>query len=37
MVQDNVSLATIGAVRMQFWRDAVRDIYAVGGRVRVLY
>jgi hypothetical protein len=29
MVQDNVSLPTIGAVRMQFWRDAVRDIYAV--------
>ncbi|KAJ6559192.1 Squalene/phytoene synthase [Mycena vulgaris] len=28
MVQDNVSVATIGAVRMQFWRDAVRDIYA---------
>ncbi|KAJ7863118.1 isoprenoid synthase domain-containing protein [Mycena olivaceomarginata] len=28
MVQDNVSLPTIGAVRMQFWRDAVRDIYA---------
>ncbi|KAJ7175859.1 Squalene/phytoene synthase [Mycena filopes] len=28
MVQDNVSMATIGAVRMQFWRDAVRDIYA---------
>ncbi|KAJ6477447.1 Squalene/phytoene synthase [Mycena vitilis] len=28
MVQDSVSVATIGAVRMQFWRDAVRDIYA---------
>ncbi|KAJ7644136.1 Squalene/phytoene synthase [Roridomyces roridus] len=28
MVQDNVSVATIGAVRMQFWRDAIRDIYA---------
>ncbi|KAF7346324.1 UPF0551 protein, mitochondrial [Mycena sanguinolenta] len=28
MIQDNVSVATIGAVRMQFWRDAVRDIYA---------
>ncbi|KAJ7935645.1 isoprenoid synthase domain-containing protein [Mycena leptocephala] len=28
MVQDNVSVPTIGAVRMQFWRDAVRDIYA---------
>ncbi|KAJ7095868.1 Squalene/phytoene synthase [Mycena belliarum] len=28
MVQDNVSVATLGAVRMQFWRDAVRDIYA---------
>ncbi|KAJ7780669.1 isoprenoid synthase domain-containing protein [Mycena maculata] len=28
MVQDNVSVATIGSVRMQFWRDAVRDIYA---------
>lgn len=32
MVQDNVSLPTIGAVRMQFWRDAVRDIYAVRQR-----
>ncbi|CAK5263501.1 unnamed protein product [Mycena citricolor] len=28
MVQDNVSAATLGAMRMQFWRDAVRDIYA---------
>ncbi|KAF7365215.1 UPF0551 protein, mitochondrial [Mycena venus] len=28
MTQDNVSVPTIGAVRMQFWRDAVRDIYA---------
>ncbi|KAK7048364.1 UPF0551 protein, mitochondrial [Favolaschia claudopus] len=28
MVQDNVSVQTLGAVRMQFWRDAVRDIYA---------
>ncbi|KAJ7505322.1 isoprenoid synthase domain-containing protein [Mycena galericulata] len=28
MVQDTVSMATLGAVRMQFWRDAIRDIYA---------
>ncbi|KAF7288556.1 hypothetical protein HMN09_01384700 [Mycena chlorophos] len=28
MVQDTVSNATIGAMRMQFWRDAIRDIFA---------
>nr|GAT60281.1 predicted protein [Mycena chlorophos] len=28
MVQDTVSNATIGAMRMQFWRDALRDIFA---------
>lgn len=24
MVQDNVSIAMIGAMRMQFWRDALQ-------------
>ncbi|KAF7314454.1 hypothetical protein MKEN_00918200 [Mycena kentingensis (nom. inval.)] len=28
MIQDSVSNPTIGAMRIQFWRDAVRDIYA---------
>ncbi|KAF7299023.1 hypothetical protein MIND_00850600 [Mycena indigotica] len=28
MIQDSVSNATIGAMRIQFWRDAVRDIFA---------
>ncbi|KAJ7288305.1 Squalene/phytoene synthase [Mycena rebaudengoi] len=27
-VQDNVTLATLGSVRMQFWRDAIKGIYA---------
>jgi NADH dehydrogenase [ubiquinone] 1 alpha subcomplex assembly factor 6 len=26
MVQDNVSNAMIGSMRMQFWRDAVKGI-----------
>lgn len=29
MVQDNVSNATIGKMRMQFWRDAVKEITEV--------
>ncbi|KAJ6613282.1 Squalene/phytoene synthase-domain-containing protein [Mycena sp. CBHHK59/15] len=28
MVQDSVTVPTIGAVRMQFWRDAVKGVYA---------
>jgi hypothetical protein len=29
MVQDNVSNAMIGKMRMQFWRDAVKEIREV--------
>ena len=30
-VQDNVSDVTIGRIRMQFWRDAIKGIQAVRG------
>lgn len=29
-VQDHVSNTTIGKMRMQFWRDAIKDIFNVG-------
>ena len=28
-VQDHVSNVTIGKMRMQFWRDAIKDIFDV--------
>jgi len=28
-VQDHVSNVTIGKMRMQFWRDAIKDIFNV--------
>ena len=36
IVQDHVSNVTIGKMRMQFWRDAIKDIFNVNHLFLVL-
>jgi hypothetical protein len=37
MIQDNVSSPLIGKMRMQFWRDAVRELAHVGPPLPILF